>query len=85
MKVASRLHGLWKEVRAMMKSDEHYAAALSFVGAWQPPSFVAQLPPVPLKVTCATMGIDPIKVTSEPLSKAARLVSSFSLRVTTTR
>jgi len=82
--MASRLHGLWKEVRAMIKTDAHYSAALSFTGAWKPPSAVAQLPAVPLKVSCAAMGIDPTKVTSEPLFQAAKVVSSFSLAVATT-
>lgn len=59
----------WAELRRLrrelFRADPHYGQITDvWLGAWKPPSECTPLPPIPLKVTCSMMGLDPRKVLS---------------------
>lgn len=63
-----KLH-YWTELRQLrrelFRAAPHYGQITDdWLEAWKPPSEYTPLPPVPLKVTCKMMGLDPRKVDS---------------------
>lgn len=67
----------WKDFRQMFRADPHYTRIMDdSLGAWEPPSQCTPLPPIPLKITCQEMGLDPQTTYDGSLAQVARRLRS---------
>lgn len=60
-------------LREIFRADPHYPRIMDdSLRAWRPPSECTPLPPIPLKVTCREMQLDPRTVCGGSIERVAR-------------
>lgn len=60
-------------LREVFRADPHYSRIPNyFPSGWRPPSESASLPPIPFKVTCRGMGLDPCRLREEHAYRVIR-------------